>query len=152
MPKLSPNPNPKTESNPKGAGAPKIEIDMILFERAFESNCTKIGICALFSISEKTLNRIIAEYYGDSYLKEFEQTINFSLLSVLKREKGKAMQNINLFNDSLKPKSVPAIKIYAHKVFTGFRENEFLNQNNDPINITITQVPFKPNNEYDAAD
>ena len=152
MPKLSPNPNPKTATNPLGAGAKSKEIDMNEFERALEAGCNELEICGLFGITINKLNRAIKEYYAEEFKDEVGINLNFAYLMALKNAKGVAMQKISMFNDSLKPDCSPAIRIFTFKVRTGYHENEPVNQNNDPINITITQVPFKPNNEYDAAD
>lgn len=132
-----PQPKPITPTNPKGAGAPKKEIDFDLFEKYLVAGCTEENICGFFGIDKNTLIRCLREKYGED--------ANFSQLQKEKENKGRSMVRMRLFTAAMDKECSPAILIYAHKVYTGFRENEPI-QNTQPAEPTVINIyPSAPN-------
>lgn len=65
-------PNKKTDRNPNGAGAKKIEVDFDVLKSLCEMFCTLEDIAGFFEVSEDTIERRCKEHLGMDFKDVFK--------------------------------------------------------------------------------
>lgn len=94
---------------PKPMGRPKAEIDKKQFEAACGMQCTKEELCALFDVTDKTIDRWCRDTYDKTFSEVYSQ----------KRELGK----ISLRRSGFKlAKTNPSVHIFYAKNHLGMTD------------------------------
>ena len=66
----------------KPMGRPKAEIDQKQFENACGIQCTKEELCALFDVTDKTLDRWCRDTYGRTFSEVYKQKREIGKISL----------------------------------------------------------------------
>ena len=113
------------EEKNKG-GRPKKEIDKRMFESMCELQCTKVEICSILDIDEKTLTRWCKDTYGEGFSDTFKKKSQKGLMSLRRTQFKIAEKNasmaIFLGKQYLGQKDTPEIQIGDNSVFEEIRE------------------------------
>ncbi|WP_448507960.1 hypothetical protein [Immundisolibacter sp.] len=101
---------------------PKKEIDQKQFESLCAIQCTKLEICSVFDVTDKTLEQWCKRTYQAGFSEVFRQ----------KREAGKASLRRTQFQQATKS---PAMAIFLGKNYLGQKDK-------DMPDINVTTVPI----------
>lgn len=120
------NNQPKTEENPKGAGAPRIQINFDDFDKLCELQCTLVEIASFFDCSVDTIENFIQREKGVKFSEYYNQKRQSGFIS-LRRSQYKEANNGNT-----------TMLIFLGKQYLGQKDKiEQEITGNQNINVTI---------------
>ena len=72
---------------------PKKKIDFEQFEELCKIQCTEAEICNVLKVTDKTLNRILKEEYGDGFSETYKKFADFGKSSLRRTQFDLAKKN-----------------------------------------------------------
>jgi hypothetical protein len=110
------------------AGRPKKDLDEKFFEALCRIQCTKVEMCAVFEVDEKTITRWCKEIYGKSFEDTYQMFSHEGKMSLRRLQFEHAKTN-------------PGMAMFLGKVYLGQSDRADLNIKSDnDLNINIKMV------------
>lgn len=75
---------------------PRKEIDMTQFEKLCAIQCTRDEICSFFEITDKTLNKLCQDHYGESFSAVYKSKSEMGKISLRRYQFRLAEKNVSM--------------------------------------------------------
>ena len=75
---------------------PRKEIDMTQFEKLCALQCTMSEICSFFEITDKTLNKLCQDHYGESFSVVYKSKSEMGKISLRRYQFRLAEHNVSM--------------------------------------------------------